>query len=86
MILFTKLKHLVNDLALFKSAVSNSRKHGIPIMESVFIYYYSLEFRLGYCKKIYSLTLTILDEKVSSFCDILFLKFISEPLIDLVFG
>ena len=68
------------------ASLSDRSKNSVPIMEAVFSYNNILEFRLGNCKKINSLTATILDKELSALGNILLFKLMPEPLIDLILG
>ena len=85
-LLLSQLKHLIDDLAFLQSAVSHCRKNSVPVMEAILLDNDILNLRFGNSKKVYSLTLTIFYKKITSLGDVLFFKFIPEPLIDLILG
>ena len=66
--------------------MSNSCKNSLPLMEAVFSSNNVLELWLGNGKVVHSLTFAIFYQQFFSLKDVLFLEFMSEPLVDLVFS
>ena len=86
MILFVELAHTVDDLSLLEGPMSHRRKHGLPILESVFFHHGLLVPGRQYIRRIQGFRLTVSLNQLPSLDDIILFQLIFKPLVDLIFG
>ena len=77
-------QHLVHDLALFQTAMSDGCKNRLPVAEAVFTENTFLVFRFDHLCLRNSLHLTVLSNHFLALHNVLFLEFRLKPLIDLI--